>query len=81
MSTIAFIGVGNMGGPMARNLLKAQDQVRAFDVSPAAIKPIVDAGAKQARLRWKRCPVRTSSSRCFPPVRMSVLSIWRTPAS
>ncbi len=49
MSTIAFIGVGNMGGPMARNLLKAQDQVRAFDVSPAAIKPIVDAGAKQAK--------------------------------
>ena len=49
MSTIAFIGVGNMGGPMARNLLKAQEQVRAFDVSSAAIKPIVDAGAKQAK--------------------------------
>ena len=49
MSTIAFIGVGNMGGPMARNLLKAQEQVRVFDVSPAAIKPIVDAGAKQAK--------------------------------
>jgi 3-hydroxyisobutyrate dehydrogenase len=48
MSTIAFIGVGNMGGPMARNLLKAQVQVRAFDVSSAAIKPIVDAGATQA---------------------------------
>ncbi|MGZ5940629.1 MAG: NAD(P)-binding domain-containing protein, partial [Rhizomicrobium sp.] len=48
MSTVAFIGVGNMGGPMARNLLKAQDQVRAFDVSPAAIKPVVAAGAKQA---------------------------------
>jgi 3-hydroxyisobutyrate dehydrogenase len=48
MSTIAFIGVGNMGGPMARNLLKAQEQVRAFDVSPAALKPIVDAGASKA---------------------------------
>jgi 3-hydroxyisobutyrate dehydrogenase len=48
MSTVAFIGVGNMGGPMARNLLKAQDQVRAFDVSPAALKPVVDAGGKQA---------------------------------
>jgi len=48
MSTIAFIGVGNMGGPMARNLLKAQEQVRAFDVSPAAMKPIVEAGASQA---------------------------------
>ncbi|MEJ1968262.1 MAG: 3-hydroxyisobutyrate dehydrogenase [Rhizomicrobium sp.] len=48
MTTIAFIGVGNMGGPMARNLLKAQDQVRAFDVSPAALRPVVEAGAKPA---------------------------------
>ena len=45
MTTIAFIGVGNMGGPMARNLLKAQDKVRAFDVSAAALKPVTDAGA------------------------------------
>jgi 3-hydroxyisobutyrate dehydrogenase len=48
MTTIAFIGVGNMGGPMARNLLKAQDQVRAFDVSPAALKPVIEAGGKPA---------------------------------
>jgi 3-hydroxyisobutyrate dehydrogenase len=48
MSTIAFIGLGNMGGPMARNLLKAQEQVRAFDVSATTIKPIVDAGARGA---------------------------------
>jgi 3-hydroxyisobutyrate dehydrogenase len=48
MSTIAFIGVGNMGGPMARNLLKAQEQVRVFDVSAAAARPVVEAGAKQA---------------------------------
>jgi 3-hydroxyisobutyrate dehydrogenase len=48
MSTIAFIGVGNMGAPMARNLLKAQEQVKAFDLSPKALKPVVDAGAKQA---------------------------------
>ncbi|HEY2884839.1 MAG TPA: 3-hydroxyisobutyrate dehydrogenase [Rhizomicrobium sp.] len=49
MSTIAFIGVGNMGAPMARNLLKAQEQVKAFDLSAAALKPVVDAGAKQAK--------------------------------
>jgi 3-hydroxyisobutyrate dehydrogenase len=47
MTTIAFIGVGNMGGPMARNLLKAGDAVAAFDVSPAALKPVVQAGAKE----------------------------------
>jgi 3-hydroxyisobutyrate dehydrogenase len=48
MTTIAFIGVGNMGGPMARNLLKAQDQVRAFDLNQAALKPVIEAGAQHA---------------------------------
>jgi 3-hydroxyisobutyrate dehydrogenase len=49
MTTIAFIGVGNMGGPMARNLLKAQDKVKAFDVSPAAVKHVTEAGASEAK--------------------------------
>jgi 3-hydroxyisobutyrate dehydrogenase len=49
MTTIAFIGVGNMGGPMARNLLKAQHGVRAFDLSVAALKPVVDAGGTAAK--------------------------------
>ncbi|HVZ68891.1 MAG TPA: 3-hydroxyisobutyrate dehydrogenase [Rhizomicrobium sp.] len=49
MTTIAFIGVGNMGGPMARNLLKVQYNVRAFDLSAAALKPIADAGATAAK--------------------------------
>jgi 3-hydroxyisobutyrate dehydrogenase len=49
MTTIAFIGVGNMGGPMARNLLKAQVKVKAFDVSPAAIKHVTEAGATEAK--------------------------------
>ena len=35
MTTIAFIGVGNMGGPMARNLVKSGHDVRAFDLSAA----------------------------------------------
>jgi len=48
MTHIAFIGVGNMGGPMARNLLKAGMSVTAFDVSPAALKPVADAGGKAA---------------------------------
>ena len=33
---IAFIGLGNMGGPMAGNLVKAGHQVRGFDLSEAA---------------------------------------------
>lgn len=34
--TIAFIGLGNMGGPMAGNLVKAGHAVRGFDLSDAA---------------------------------------------
>ena len=33
---IAFIGLGNMGGPMAINLHKAGHSVRAFDLSQPA---------------------------------------------
>src|ERR1051325_1495450 len=48
MTNIAFIGVGNMGGPMARNLLKADHAATAFDVSAAVLDPVVKAGARQA---------------------------------
>lgn len=34
---IAFIGLGNMGGGMAANLVKAGHEVRAFDLSPEAL--------------------------------------------
>ena len=37
MAKIAFIGLGNMGGPMAANLVKGQHQVTAFDLSAAAL--------------------------------------------
>jgi 3-hydroxyisobutyrate dehydrogenase len=36
MTSIAFIGLGNMGGPMAANLVKAGHQVTGFDLSPAS---------------------------------------------
>jgi 3-hydroxyisobutyrate dehydrogenase len=36
MSNIGFIGLGNMGGPMAANLVKAGERVRGFDVVPAS---------------------------------------------
>ena len=48
MTNIAFIGVGNMGGPMARNLLRAGNSVTAFDVSAAVLQPVVKAGAQGA---------------------------------
>jgi 3-hydroxyisobutyrate dehydrogenase len=48
MTNIAFIGVGNMGGPMARNLLKAGHAVSAFDLSATVLAPVVEAGGKKA---------------------------------
>ncbi|NIJ70636.1 3-hydroxyisobutyrate dehydrogenase [Xanthomonas sp. 60] len=48
MSRIAFIGLGNMGGPMAANLVKAGHTVRVFDLVPAALQAAVDAGAHAA---------------------------------
>ena len=48
MARIAFIGVGNMGGPMARNLMTAQHAVTAFDPVEAALADIVEAGATRA---------------------------------
>ena len=37
MAKVAFIGLGNMGGPMAINLVKAGHAVTAFDLSAAAL--------------------------------------------
>ncbi|MFO1086951.1 MAG: 3-hydroxyisobutyrate dehydrogenase [Reyranellaceae bacterium] len=48
MAKIAFIGLGNMGGPMAANLVKAQHQVMAFDLSAAAVEAAVGHGARKA---------------------------------
>ena len=40
MARIGFIGLGNMGLPMARNLIKAGHQVTGFDVSKAGVDGI-----------------------------------------
>lgn len=48
MTTIAFIGLGNMGGPMAINLKKAGHDVRAFDLSKDAVAKLVAEGATAA---------------------------------
>jgi 3-hydroxyisobutyrate dehydrogenase len=48
MAKIAFIGLGNMGGPMAANLVKAQHQVTAFDLSAGAVEAAVGHGARKA---------------------------------
>jgi 3-hydroxyisobutyrate dehydrogenase len=43
--TIAFLGLGNMGGPMAANLISAGHAVRGFDPVPAAAAAAAANGA------------------------------------
>lgn len=45
---IGFIGLGNMGAPMASNLVKAGHALTVFDLSQAAVEKLVAAGAKSA---------------------------------
>jgi 3-hydroxyisobutyrate dehydrogenase len=45
MSRIGFIGLGNMGGPMVRNLIRAGHSLKVFDLSEEAINFAVQLGA------------------------------------
>jgi 3-hydroxyisobutyrate dehydrogenase len=48
MAVIGFIGLGNMGGPMAANLVKAGHDVRGFDLSADSLDRFAQAGGKTA---------------------------------
>jgi len=48
MAKVGFIGLGNMGGPMAINLVKAGHQVEVFDLSASAMASVVEHGAVAA---------------------------------
>jgi 3-hydroxyisobutyrate dehydrogenase len=43
---IGFIGLGNMGAPMAHNLLKGGHSLNVFDLNAQVVQELVDAGAK-----------------------------------
>lgn len=45
---IGFVGVGNMGGPMAMRLLQAGYDVRVYDTQPERMAPLTALGAEQA---------------------------------
>ena len=44
MARIGFIGLGNMGLPMAQNLIRAGHQVEGVDVNPASVEKLKAAG-------------------------------------
>ena len=60
MARIGFIGLGNMGLPMALNLIKAGHQVEGVDLNPAAIDKLKAAGgsnAEFAKVAAARCDI------------------------
>ncbi|MEJ1158591.1 3-hydroxyisobutyrate dehydrogenase [Prosthecomicrobium sp. N25] len=48
MARIGFVGLGNMGGPMAANLVKGGHAVTGFDLSDAALARLEEAGGARA---------------------------------
>ena len=48
MVSVGFIGLGSMGGPMARNLVRAGHDVAVYDLDAAAVEAVADAGATPA---------------------------------
>lgn len=48
---IGFIGLGIMGNPMAKNLLKAGNEMMVYDIDPSAIEKVTECGAQSASLK------------------------------
>ena len=75
MATIAFIGLGNMGGPMAANLVKAGHKVTAFDLVGASrdrakADGAAVAGSAPAAVRGAEVVIT------MLPAGKHVLSVW-----
>jgi 3-hydroxyisobutyrate dehydrogenase len=45
---VGFIGLGTMGAPMARNVMKKGHRLVVYDTQPAAVQALVEAGARAA---------------------------------
>jgi 4-hydroxybutyrate dehydrogenase / sulfolactaldehyde 3-reductase len=48
MQKIGFVGLGQMGGAMSRNLVKAGHSLQVYDLDAAAVAAVVEAGAAAA---------------------------------
>jgi 3-hydroxyisobutyrate dehydrogenase-like beta-hydroxyacid dehydrogenase len=48
MTSVGFIGLGTMGGPMARNVLKGGHELVVLDINQAAVVKLTGEGAKAA---------------------------------
>ena len=76
MANIGFIGLGNMGGPMAANLVKAGEHVRGFDVVPASRETSARDGV-QIAANAKACVENADIVISMLPAGEHVLSVWK----
>ena len=81
MARIGFIGLGNMGLPMAQNLIKAGHQVEGVDVNPAAVAKLKAAGGAGVDMAVSPPGAPTWSSPCCRPARRCAKSISAPAAS
>jgi 3-hydroxyisobutyrate dehydrogenase len=75
MANIAFIGLGNMGGPMAANLVKAGHAVKGFDLSAEILKSAAESGVSPAS-SIKDAIAGADTVVTMLPKGAHVLSVW-----
>jgi 3-hydroxyisobutyrate dehydrogenase len=75
MANIGFIGLGNMGGPMATNLIKAGERVRGFDLVEASRAAAAHDGV-QIEATARSCVENTDVVISMLPAGEHVLSVW-----
>ncbi len=75
MTRIAFIGLGNMGGPMAANLARAGYDLRGFDLQPALRDSAAKAGVKVA-VSAREAIAGADVVITMLPAGAHVLSVW-----
>lgn len=80
MATIAFIGLGNMGGPMAANLVKAGHTVKGFDLSADILKSVAASGVTPAS-SIEQATSSADTVVTMLPKGAHVLSVWSNLAS
>ena len=75
MANIGFIGLGNMGGPMAANLVKSGERVLGFDVVEASRQASASAGV-QIVATARACVENADTVITMLPAGEHVLSVW-----
>jgi len=75
MTNIGFIGLGNMGGPMAANLVKSGERVHGFDLVPASRQASAGDGV-QIVANARACVENADIVITMLPAGEHVLSVW-----